>query len=123
MIGSLRMKLTVSVPREMVDRRMGKQFAELKRESQVPGFRKWHAPIRLVEKRFGADVGEQLKSQLIGSGYLAAVQKEDIKPLGDPLFWVRAKEERLGEDQKPRTVEVEKLVPFDKALDLLAMPK
>ncbi len=122
-LGSLRVKLTVSVPREMVDRRLGKQFAELKRDALVPGFRKGHAPIRLVEKRFGADVGEQLKSQLIGSGYLAAVEKEDLKPLGDPLFWVKAKEERVGEDQKPRTVEVEKLVSFDSALDHLSMPK
>jgi len=122
-IGALRVKLTVSVPRDLVERRMGKQFAELKREALVPGFRKGHAPIRLVEKRFGTDVGEQLKSQLIGSGYLAAVEKEDIKALGDPLFWVKTKEERLGEDQKPRTVEVEKLVAFDKAIDHLPMPK
>lgn len=122
-IGSLRLKLTVEVPRDTVDHRMGKQFAELKREALIPGFRKGHAPLRLVEKRFGGEVGDQLKSQLLSNGYLAAVEKESLKPLGDPMFWIKAKEERVGEDKKPRTVEVEKLVPFDQALDHVVLPK
>jgi trigger factor len=122
-IGSLRLKLTVDVPRDTVDHRMGKQFAELKRDSIIPGFRKGHAPLRLVEERVGADVGDQLKSQLLSNGYLAAVEKENLKPLGDPLFWIKTKEERVGEDKKPRTVEVEKLVPFDQALDHVVLPK
>ena len=122
-VGALRLKLTVSVPRETVDQRMGKEFADLKRDAMIPGFRKGHAPLRLVEKRFGSDVGEQLKGQLIGNGYLAAVEKENLKPLGDPLVWVKLKEQRFGENQKPKTVEVEKLLPFDKAIDHLPMPK
>jgi len=122
-IGPLRMKLAVTVPRETVDERMGEQFAELKRDADVPGFRKGHAPMRLVEKRFGADVGDQLLSQLISSGYLAAVEKEELKPLGDPLFWAKVKEERTAEDLKTETVETEKLLPFDKALGTFKMPK
>lgn len=122
-IGSLRLKLTVEVPRDTVDHRMGKQFAELKREAMVPGFRKGHAPLRLVEKRFGTEVGDQLKSQLLSSGYLAAVEKENIKPLGDPMFWIKTKEERVGDDKKSRSVEIEKLVPFDQALDHVVLPK
>ncbi len=122
-VGALRLKLTVNVPRDTVDKQLGKQFAELKRDAAIPGFRKGHAPLRLVEKRFGSDVGEQLKGQLISSGYLAAVEKESLKPLGDPLIWVKLKEQRFGEDQKPRSVEIEKLVPLDQAIDHLPMPK
>ncbi len=122
-IGSLRVKLTVTVPQDTLDERRGEEFAELKRDSQVPGFRKGHAPLRLVEKRFAMDVGEQLKSQLIGNGFLAAVEKEDLKPLGDPLFWVKLEEERIGEDQKPHKVETEKLLPIDQALDSMVLPK
>ena len=122
-IGSLRVKLTVTVPRETLDERLGEQFAELKRDADVPGFRRGHAPMQLVEKRFGADVGDQLKSQLLSSGYLAAVEKEELKTLGDPLFWMKVKEERTGEDFKTQTVETEKLLPFDKALDTFKMPK
>lgn len=122
-VGALRLKLTVNVPRDTVEKQLGKQYAELKRDAAIPGFRKGHAPLRLVEKRFGSDVGEQLKGQLIGSGYLAAVEKEALKPLGDPLIWVKLKEQRFGEDQKPRSVAVEKLLPLDQAIDHLPMPK
>ena len=122
-IGALRLKLTVTVPRETIDERMGEQFAELKREALVPGFRKGRAPMRLVEKRFGADVGEDIKSQVIGRGYLAAVEKEELNVLGDPLFWVKVEEERVGEDRRTEKVQVEKLLPLDKALDHLKLPK
>lgn len=122
-IGPLRLKLTVTIPTETLDERRGDQFAELKRDALVPGFRKGHAPLRLVEKRFASDVGERLKSELFSSGYLAAVEKEDLKPLGDPLFWVKVKEERTGEDDKPRQVETEKLLPIERALESLKLPK
>ncbi len=122
-IGSLRRKLTVTIPRDTLDDRLGEQFTELKRDAVVPGFRKGHAPLVLVEKRFGADVGEQLISQLLSSGYLAAVEKEELKVLGDPLFWVKVSEEREGENQQTEKVETEKLLPMDKALDELKLPK
>lgn len=122
-LGGLRMKLTVTVPRDMIEGRMSKEFAELKREAAIPGFRKGHAPLKLVEKRFATDVGQQLKSQLLGSGYLAAVEKEEIKPLGDPLIWCKVKEERIGEDGRPRNVEVDKLLPIDRALDHMNLAK
>ncbi|UCE60959.1 MAG: trigger factor [Phycisphaerales bacterium] len=121
-LGALRLRLTITVPRDTLEERSDKQFAELKREATVPGFRKGHAPLELVQKRFASDVGEQLASEVIGQGYTAAVEKEDLKPLGDPLFVVKAKEKRTV-DGKTETVEQDKLVGFEQALDHLKMPK
>ena len=122
-IGPLRIKLTVTIPRDHLEERMTEQFDELKRDAQVPGFRKGHAPMRLIEKRFGTEVGDQLLTQVVGDGYRAAIEKQKINALGDPLFWAVVKEERVGEDKVSRTVEAEKLVPFDKALEAFTMPK
>ncbi len=88
--GTLRKKLTITVPRDAIDERLRDQFAELRRDAQVPGFRKGKAPLVLVEKRFGGEVGDQLVAQLVSSSYLAAVEKVDIKPLGDPLVWIES---------------------------------
>ncbi len=117
-IGSLQLKLSITVPKETVDERMGEQFKELKRDAAIPGFRKGHAPMKLVEKRFGSDVGDQLKSQLLSSAYLAAVEKEDIKTLGDPLIWTRVPSEKDGDDGH-----TEQLLPFDEALDHFKLPQ
>ncbi len=121
-LGQLRLKLTVTVPRDLLDERMGEQFDELKREAVVPGFRKGHAPLRLVEKRFAPDVGEQLKGQLISNGYLAAVEKEDLKPLGDPLFFATVSQERVDDNQTTKQVDVEQLMPLEKALPYYKLP-
>lgn len=121
-IGPLRLKLTVSVPRETIDKRMGEQFGELRRDALIPGFRKGHAPVRLVEKRFASEVGDQLKTQLITNGYLAAVERESLKTLGDPLFFVKTRKE--DGDGAARAEEwVDKLMPVDQALDHLEFPK
>jgi trigger factor len=122
-IGSLRLKLTITVPRDTLDERMGKEFDDLKRDAMVPGFRKGRAPMVLIQKRFGTEVGNQLVSQMVGKGYLAAIEKEELKPLGDPMIWCKIKEEREREGGGSRMVEVEKLLPVEEAIDNIKLPK
>ena len=90
-LGGLRRKLRVTVPRETIDEQTDSQFQEIERDAVVPGFRKGRAPRRLVEKRFGTEVKSQLVSQLLSSGYLAAVQKAELKTVTDPMIWIGPK--------------------------------
>ena len=46
-IGTLRKKLTVTVPKTAIDERRSEQFTELKRDAVIPGFRRGRAPIPL----------------------------------------------------------------------------
>lgn len=89
--GVLRKTLTVSVPRDNIQKELDREFGDLIKESIVPGFRRGRAPRRLVEKRFGGEVGAQVQTRLVSNAYLAAIEKEDIKVLGDPMMWVREK--------------------------------
>ena len=116
-IGALRLKVGVTVPRELLDERMVEQFDELRREADIPGFRKGHAPLKLVEKRFGNDVGDQLKGQLISRAFLAGAEKEGFETLGDPLFWVNVPKKGGEEDHS------EMLMAFDEALEHIALPQ
>ncbi len=124
-IGTLRKKLTVTVPRDLIDERLQDQFAELKREAQVDGFRRGRAPLRLIEKRFGRDVGEELTGPLLGNAFLAAVEKEDLKDktIGDPRIWVQIPEHRAGESGKKETVLADKLLEIDKAVEHMHLPE
>ncbi|RJP32689.1 MAG: trigger factor [Phycisphaerales bacterium] len=122
-IGPLRLKLTITVPRDTLEGRMHEQFEELRRDSVVPGFRKGHAPMKLVEKRFAPDVGNELVGKLLASSFLAAMEKESIKIVGDPLVWVHTTEQRADEHGHTRPVEVEKLVSVTEALNIIKMPK
>jgi len=120
-VGTLRKKLTITVPRDYLDGRLTDEFTELKRESIVPGFRKGRAPLRLVEKRFGHEVGDQLVAQLVGGGFTAAVEKEDLKTLGDPLIWVQAPVE-TGEGGRRSKETTERLVSVEEALEHMKLP-
>ena len=120
-VGTLRKKLTITIPRETLDERLNDQFSELKRDSVVPGFRKGRAPLRLIEKRFGSEVGDQLVTKLVGGSYLAAVEKEDLKTLGDPLIWVEAPLD-AEEDGRRSKETAEQLLSLDKALPYMELP-
>ncbi len=122
-IGPLRKKLDISIPRALIEERLGEQFEELKREAVVPGFRRGRAPLRLVEKRFGHEVGDELTAQLVSSGYLAAVKKLELNTLGDPLVWAKIPEQVSDESGMNRVVVSEKLVSTEQALEHLHMPK
>ena len=110
-MGPLRKKLTVGIPKEFVTSRLDEQYTELRRDAAVPGFRKGRAPRRLLEKRFGGEVGDTLVQQLVSTGYLAAVEKTDLKVIGDPMVWIREK-----------GVESQTLVDVQKALDTIELP-
>ncbi|MCH7526798.1 MAG: trigger factor, partial [Planctomycetes bacterium] len=120
-VGQLRKKVVVTIPREIIDERQGEQFSELKREAMVPGFRKGRAPMKLIEKRFGTEVGDQLVSQLVGKSYLAALEKADIKAVGDPFIWVTVPDEDSGDGREDGAT-IDKLVSVDEALSILELP-
>lgn len=104
--GVLRKKMTVSVPRESIDAEQDSQYKELISDAVIPGFRRGRAPKRLVEKRFGREVGEQVTTKIVSNAYMAAIDKEEIKVLGDPLMWVKITDKKSAGDDKERLVDL-----------------
>ena len=114
--GVLRRTVHVTVPQEHLQSEFDKEYDGLVADAEVPGFRKGRAPRRLVEKRFGRDVDSQVRTRIVSNAYLAAIEKEDLKVLGDPLVWVRVKKEQDGDEAGN-----EQLVEMHAALDHLTM--
>lgn len=109
-LGSLRRRLEITVPAEVIDDALRQELDELRHEAQLPGFRRGHAPPVLIEKRFGPQVRESLKARVVGQAYLAVVEREKLDVLGDPLFEV------------PADGGV-KLTGFEQALEQLTLPQ
>lgn len=116
--GVLRRTVTVTVPRECLTDEFDKEYDDLISDAVVPGFRKGRAPRRLVEKRYGREVGEQVQTRMVSNAYLAAIEKEDLKVLGDPMVWV---DERSGDgDEKAKAGE--RLMEMTDALEHIRLP-
>lgn len=82
--GTLKKKVTVEIPRERIDAKFEEMFGELGRTAEVPGFRVGRAPRRLIEKRFGKEVGQDVRNAVLGDAMGSAVEKTDIKVVGEP---------------------------------------
>lgn len=108
--GTLRKKLAITVPAEVIASQLEHNFNELRSDALVPGFRKGRAPLRLIQKRFAADVRESLKTSILGQSYFAAVENQEFDVLGEPRF-------NIG------TEDGEKLMEFDEALEHIKLPE
>jgi trigger factor len=60
------------------------KYKEIGTKAQVPGFRPGRAPRRLLVKRFGEDIDNEIKRELIVAGFEKAVEDNDLQIVGQP---------------------------------------
>ncbi len=111
--GPCRKRISVEVPSDVVDSKLGDSLDALMHEAALPGFRKGRAPRRLLEKRFGPAVRDETKRQLMSGAYAEAVEANELKVIGEPT--AEGFEESELEEGKPYTfsVEVEVMPDFE----------
>src|SRR5688500_9162409 len=72
-------KVQVEIPAARIKTKLTEQYQELRSQAAIPGFRVGHAPAKLIEKRFAADVKEQVRRTLISESYEQAVEKNSLQ--------------------------------------------
>jgi trigger factor len=77
-------KLSIEVPAEVVDEKLGSSLDTVMVEAEVPGFRKGRAPRRLIEKKFGTVIQREAKQQIVAMAYQEAVEQHKLKVIGEP---------------------------------------
>jgi len=82
--GPCKKKISIEIPEGKIKETFDQQYYELRKDAEVPGFRKGRAPRRLLEKRFGKDVAEQTKLKLLAGATDDAIKDNDIQSLGEP---------------------------------------
>lgn len=82
--GTLKKKVTVTVPAEKIAAKREEMFGELSTSAQVPGFRIGRAPRRLLEKRFGKEVQSDVRNAILGDSLGKAMEKSELKVIGEP---------------------------------------
>ena len=79
----------------------------------LPGFRRGRAPRgRLIEKRFGGDIRNTVKQQLVSEAYQKAVEDNKLDAIGEPEIDL-SKIELPDNGNLQVTVEVEVSPEFD----------
>ena len=82
--GPCKKKVSIEIPEETIKNATDEQYNSLRKEAMVPGFRKGRAPQRLLEKRFGKEVTEQVKLKLLTDASDTAIKDNQLDVLRDP---------------------------------------
>ncbi len=88
--GACQRHITVTIPREDIDKYYDAAYSDLMGKASIPGFRNGRAPRKLVESRFKKEITDQIKGSLLmdsmtqatDDNALAAISEPDIDPVG-----------------------------------------
>jgi trigger factor len=83
-VGPCKKHVRVTVPREGIDQVRQKAVAELLEGADVPGFRRGHAPVKLVERRFREQIDEQVKQKVLLHSLEQLAEEQDLDPINEP---------------------------------------
>lgn len=92
----LERRLTVGVPAEQVESEVENRLKQAARNVTIKGFRKGKVPLSVVKQRFGAGIRQEVVGDVISRSFYAAVQKENVKPAGQPS--IQPKQLAVGKD-------------------------
>jgi trigger factor len=95
-------RVTVTIPREDIDRYYDNAYGELMPTSAVPGFRIGRAPRKVVEHRYKDQVTDQVKSSLLMDSLGQISDEKTFTAISEPNFDLEAVE---VPDEGPMTFE------------------
>lgn len=73
--------MSITVPRERVQRTRESITRQIAGNIRLPGFRKGHVPQRILEKQFGQSIEQETLERLIQDSYREALEKEGLQPI------------------------------------------
>lgn len=82
----LERRLTVALPGEQVKKEIENRLKSLSRRVKVDGFRAGKVPMKVVERKWGGTVRDEVRNELVQSSFYAAINQEKLRPAGVPHF-------------------------------------
>ncbi|QUM77569.1 trigger factor [Moritella sp. 24] len=92
----LERRLTITVPAETVSKEIDKRLRGLAKTQRIDGFRPGKVPAKVIKKRFGAAVAEEVAGEIMQRNFYEAIVAEKLNLAGAPTLEPAAVKE--GED-------------------------
>jgi FKBP-type peptidyl-prolyl cis-trans isomerase (trigger factor) len=77
-------RLTIEVPKELVNATFNDVYSDLSHRVKVKGFRKGKVPRKILEAQHGAVAKQEVLSKLIPEAYKEAIEQHDLSPVDYP---------------------------------------
>ncbi len=99
-------RMTIGVPAQEIDQAVEKRLQHAARTVKMNGFRPGKVPMRVVKRRFGEGVRQEVVSEVMRDSYVKALEEQDVSPAGWPRF-------------EPKTMEAGKDLEFVAIFEVL----
>lgn len=99
-------RMTIGVPAQKVEQEVDKRLQQAARNVRLNGFRPGKVPMKVMRRRFGEGVRQEVLGEVMRDSYMEALEQEKITPAGWPQF-------------EPKTVEPGKDLEFVAVFEVL----
>jgi len=80
----LERRMTVELEPEKINAEAEKRLREFARSARLPGFRPGKVPVKVLDRRFGGRMRQEVLGDLIEKSYPEALAQEELRPAGAP---------------------------------------
>ena len=82
--GKLERRMRVELPAERIEKEVDSRLKSVGKNVKIKGFRPGKVPPKVVKQRYGAQIRQEVLSDLMQQSYTDAVQQENLNPAGGP---------------------------------------
>jgi trigger factor len=82
----LERRMSVQLPEDDIAGQVAERLRDLTRSASLPGFRPGKVPLKVVVKRFGKQVRQEVVGELLQSSFQDAVTQNELRPAGGPVI-------------------------------------
>jgi len=80
----LERSMTVEVPADKINSEVQTRLKSMAGRVKIDGFRPGKVPFTVVQKRFSAQVREEVESEMLRTSFYEAIKQENLRPAGTP---------------------------------------
>lgn len=85
-ITSTKKRLKIEISADIIQKEYNTSVSSVRQRAKIPGFRPGHAPVSIIEKRFGSDIKNDILDKLIPDYYSKALKEANLVPVTLPKF-------------------------------------
>ena len=89
---ALERQMTITIPADRIDNDVVKQVQQTARNVRIDGFRPGKVPVKVVQKRYGAGIRQDVVGEVLQKSFYEAIQQEKLVPAGGPTIDVKTDE-------------------------------
>ena len=83
-VSALTKKITITLPKEGVQKKLEKAYGKLQRETKIKGFRRGKVPRTVIVRNYQGQVQAEIGEKLVQESYFDAIEQEKIDPVVHP---------------------------------------